>query len=160
MFIFLNKTCFRGIFRVGPNGFNVPYGHYKNPTIINKLHLQKLHILFKNVIFKCLDFTDSLKMVKYDDFLYLDPPYVQETNTSFVKYTNTGFSLCNHLSLFKILHGINSNNIKYIMNNANVPLVRDEFKNSKYIVKTITSNRLINSKNPNQRVKELIIKNF
>ena len=50
MFIFLNKTCFRGVFRVGPNGFNVPYGHYNKPEIINKEHLEEIHDLIQTVI--------------------------------------------------------------------------------------------------------------
>ena len=61
MFIFLNKTCFRGVFRIGPNGFNVPYGHYKNPEIINKNHLDIINDLIQNVIFECIDFNISLK---------------------------------------------------------------------------------------------------
>ena len=84
MFIFLNKTCFRGVFRVGPKGFNVPYGHYKNPEIINFKHLNEIHELIKNVIFECCDFNISLENIEVNDYVYLDPPYVPESNTSFV----------------------------------------------------------------------------
>ena len=67
MFIFLNKTCFRGIFRIGPNGFNVPYGHYKNPEIINKNHLDNINLLIKDVIFKFWFFID-IEGNKTEDF--------------------------------------------------------------------------------------------
>ena len=91
MFLFLNKTCFRGVFRVGPNGFNVPYGHYNNPEIINKEHLDRVHELVKDVIFECADFTISLNShIEVNDFLYIDPPYAPENNTSFVGYTENG----------------------------------------------------------------------
>jgi DNA adenine methylase len=70
MFIFLNKTCFRGVYRIGPNGFNVPYGHYNNPEIINKKHLYEIHELIKNVIFKCCDFNISLNNVEPNDYVY------------------------------------------------------------------------------------------
>jgi len=102
--IFLNKTCFRGVFRVGPNGFNVPYGHYKNPQIINKKHLDEISILIKNVIFECCDFNKSLTKIKYKDFVYLDPPYVPEKSTSFVGYTYCGFNIDNHNNLFNMIH--------------------------------------------------------
>ena len=102
MFIFLNKTCFRGVFRVGPNGFNVPYGHYTNPEIINKEHLDEIHNLIQNVIFKTCDFTESLKNINDDDYLYLDPPYAPEKDTSFVGYTEKGFNNEEHKKLFDI----------------------------------------------------------
>jgi DNA adenine methylase len=63
MFIFLNKTCFRGVFRVGPNGFNVPYGHYINPEIINQEHLDNVNKLIQNVEFICCDYSVSLKNI-------------------------------------------------------------------------------------------------
>jgi DNA adenine methylase len=81
MFIFLNKTCFRGVFRVGPKGFNVPYGHYNNPEIMNKHHLEEIHNLIQNVIFEHCDFNKSLTNVEPNDFVYLDPPYAPETDT-------------------------------------------------------------------------------
>jgi DNA adenine methylase len=84
LFIFLNKTCFRGMFRVGPNGFNVPYGNYVNPEIINKEHLNQIHHLIKDVIFESCSFEISLTRIKKGDFVYLDPPYVEENKKSFV----------------------------------------------------------------------------
>ena len=86
MFIFLNKTCFRGVFRIGPNGFNVPYGHYVNPEIINKEHLFEIHSLIQNVIFQVADFNVSLANIQSNDFIYLDPPYVPEKKNSFVLF--------------------------------------------------------------------------
>ena len=72
LFIFLNKTCFRGVFRVGPNGFNVPYGNYKNPEIIHKDHLDHIHSLIQCVIFQCSDFHQSLQTIEENYYLLID----------------------------------------------------------------------------------------
>ena len=160
MFIFLNKTCFRGVFRVGPNGFNVPYGHYKNPEIINKEHLQEIHLLIQNVIFESCDFSTSLKTPEPGDFIYLDPPYAPENAKSFVGYTENGFNIENHKHLFKIIHELSiSDSIKFMMSNSDVELVRDNFINKKYHITSILCKRSINSKNPQAKAKEVIIKN-
>jgi DNA adenine methylase len=160
MFIFLNKTCFRGVFRVGPRGFNVPYGHYNNPEIINKEHLDKIHNLIQNVIFECSDFSNSLLNVQNGDYLYLDPPYAPEKETSFVGYTENGFNINNHISLFENIHNLTTNTHKIMMSNADVSLVRENFSNDKYNVKSISCKRSINSKNPEAKAKEVIIKNY
>jgi DNA adenine methylase len=160
MFIFLNKTCFRGIFRVGPNGFNVPFGHYKNPEIINKTHLDEIHDLIQNVIFECCDFNTSLTIVEPNDFVYLDPPYAPETDKSFVGYTENGFNLDHHNQLFKLIHGLTDTNKKIMLSNADVELVRENFTNKKYNTISILCKRSINSKNPDAKAKEVIIKNY
>ena len=160
MFIFLNKTCFRGVFRVGPKGFNVPYGHYKNPEIININHLEEIHDLIQNVIFDCCDFNTSLINVEQGDFIYLDPPYAPETNTSFVGYTENGFNIENHNDLFKIIHILTDTNKKIMLSNADVSLVRENFTNEKYTTLSILCKRSINSKNPDAKAKEVIIKNY
>jgi len=160
LFIFLNKTCFRGLFRVGPNGFNVPYGHYKNPEIINSEHLTEIHLLIKKVKFKCKDFNDSFKNITENDFVYLDPPYAPETRTSFVGYTENGFSIDNHEKLFSLIHLLTEKNIKILLSNADVDLVRDNFKDDLYVINSILCKRSINSKNPGSKAKEVIIKNY
>ena len=145
MFIFLNKTCFRGMYRMGPNGYNIPYGHYKNPEIINKEHLDNMHQLIKDVIFECCDFSTSLTTVQKDDFVYLDPPYAPETKTSFVGYTDNGFNIEKHHSLFNLIHKLTE---KMILSNADVDLVRFNFPVEKYQINSILCKRTINSKNP------------
>ena len=160
MFIFLNKTCFRGVFRVGPKGFNVPYGHYNNPEIINKEHLDEIHELIKNVIFECCDFITSLTLVEPNDYVYLDPPYAPETDTSFVGYTENGFNTDNHYNLFKLIHKLTETNKKVMLSNADVSLVRENFCGEHYRTSSILCKRSINSKNPDAKAKEVIIKNY
>ena len=155
-FIFLNKTCFRGVYREGPNGFNVPFGHYKSPEIINEEHLEKVSNLIKNVNFMCLDFEKSLKKIKQHDFVYLDPPYVPENATSFVGYTSDGFSLEKHETLFESCKDLN-----FVMSNSDVDLVKNSFDDKeKYDIKIISCKRSINSKKPNAKTNEVIIKSI
>ena len=160
MFIFLNKTCFRGLFRVGPRGFNVPYGHYNNPEIINKKHLCEIHDLIQGVVFECCDFNTSLNETKENDYIYLDPPYAPETNTSFVSYTENGFNIDNHINLFKKIHILTETNKKMMLSNSDVNLVRENFTNETYNIKSILCKRSINSKNPQAKASEVIIKNY
>ena len=160
MFIFLNKTCFRGVFRVGPRGFNVPYGHYPNPEIINKFHLDEIHELIHGVVFECCDFSVSLSNVNENDYIYLDPPYAPETETSFVGYTENGFGLEKHHELFKRIHELTATNKKVMMSNADVKLIRDNFINEKYHITSIVCKRSINSKNPDAKAREVIIQNY
>jgi DNA adenine methylase len=170
MFIFLNKTCFRGLYRAGPNGFNVPYGHYKNPEIINKDHLSEIHDLIQGVVFECCDFKTSLNNTCANDFIYLDPPYAPETDTSFVGYTENGFHLESHMDLFKRIHegsehslsehGLIKNHKKILMSNADVKLVRDNFSSERYNITSILCKRTIHSKKPESKAKEVIIRNY
>ena len=168
MFIFMNKTCFRGIFRVGPNGFNVPYGHNKNPEIINEAHLEEIHQLIQNVIFECADFSTSLSSVEPGDFVYLDPPYAPETSRSFVKYTENGFNLEDHHKLFNALTAKATTRatskatvtIKWMMSNSDTDLVKTSFPEDKYKITPILCKRKINSKNPDATAMEVIITNY
>ena len=154
LFIVLNKLCFRGIYREGPNGFNVPYGHNKNPSIFNKEHLEKVNELIKNVIFSVSSFENSMESIKDDDFVYLDPPYAPETSTSFVKYNKAGFNLEQHNLLFNM---INKSKYKFVMSNSNVKLVLDNFKN--YTIQTVKCKRRVNSKKPQSTTTEVLIYN-
>ena len=159
LFVFLNKTGFRGMFRTGPNGFNIPYGNYKNPEIINEAHLYEIHMLIQGVQFECADFTDSLARVNGGDFVYLDPPYAPENATSFVGYTEAGFGLDKHQKLFELCNTMSSEK-KWMMSNADVPLVREYLCSPSYIISSIMCKRSINSKNPESKAKEVIITNY
>jgi DNA adenine methylase len=160
LFLFLNKICFRGVYREGPKGFNVPYGHYKTtPTIISKKELDNISDLIKNVKFICCDFETSIKNIKSGDFTYLDPPYAPETKTSFVKYTKEGFTLDKHKKLFNLINKCVENNIKLAMSNAKVDLVLSSFDLKKYKMNDIIAKRAINSKKPESVITEIIIYN-
>jgi len=156
LFMFINKTCFRGMYREGPNGYNVPYGHYKKtPTIITEDNLNCISDLIKDVEFIHSDFISSIKNVKDGDFVYLDPPYAPENDKSFVGYVANGFNLETHNKLFSEIKKLGK--IKFIMNNAKVDLVTENFKD--YNSVDIRARRAINSKKPGSTTTEVIIYN-
>jgi DNA adenine methylase len=160
-FLFLNKTCFRGLYRIGPNGFNVPYGHYNKPTIYEKENLKIISELIKNVNFIHSSFEQSLLNIKKKDLIYCDPPYVPINASSFVSYTADGFEGILHKKLFKLLHELKDKNIKWIMSNSDTKLVIDSFSdNDKFITQKILCRRAINSKKPDSKTNEVIIKSF
>lgn len=157
LFIFLNKTCFRGMYREGPNGFNVPYGHYKKtPIMLSKEDLDNIHYLIKNVIFIKSDFRDSIKSVIEGDFVYLDPPYAPVNTKSFVGYTPSGFDLKTHKILFENIKNLNKN-VKFVMSNNKVDLVTDHF--NEFTIDEIITRHSINSKKPETTATEVIIYN-
>jgi DNA adenine methylase len=158
IFMFLNKTCFRGMYREGPNGFNVPYGHYKKtPTIITHDELNIISDLIQKVEFIQCDFNMSIQNIADGDFTYLDPPYAPENDKSFVGYTVDGFDLDTHKQLFGQVIKFNEKNIKFLMSNAKVDLVMSTFK--KYQYTDIVARRAINSKNPEATTMEVLIYN-
>ena len=155
MFIFMNKTCFRGVYREGPNGYNVPYGHHKKtPEIINKSDIDNIYDLIKDVTFTVSDFETSLTNIEENDFVYLDPPYFPENNTSFTTYNKDGFNLEKHTSLFDLIKKLDC---KFVMSNSNTQFVRESF--SMYNSKEIKVRRTIHSKEPDSVTTEIIVYN-
>ena len=153
-FVYLNKTCFRGVFRLNKSGgFNVPYGNYKNPEIVNEEHLKSVSELIKDVTFICCDFED-VKNIKKKDFVYMDPPYVPEAKGGFVSYSKVGFTEEKHKALFKICHKMKC---KWVLSNSNTETVREALK--KFNIEEIVARRAINSTNPAAKTKEVIIYN-
>lgn len=154
MFVFLNKLCFRGLYREGPNGFNVPFGHYKSPTIITAKDISRVHKIIQKVNFIHANCTESLLLPQEGDFVYLDPPYAPTDEKSFVNYTSDGFGAGMHTKLFELTKALPT---KFLMSNSDSTLVTETF--SEYTIEKIPARRAINSKSPGSTVLEVLIWN-
>lgn len=163
-FIFINKTCFRGLFREGPNGVNVPFGNYDNPNIIDPQQIRQISAAIQRVEFTISHYQTQLRKARDGDFIYLDPPYVPETATSFVGYNADGFKPENHTELFKMYRDLttrSAGNIRLMMSNSDVPIVKNEFPAAQgFTTNIIICKRRINSKNPRATTNEVIITNY
>lgn len=148
-FIFLNKTCFRGLWREGPRGFNVPYGNYKNPTVLDKDHLMNVHELIQGVVFKSQGWQDSLKSVSESDWVYMDPPYCN----TFTGYTAGSWSQQDHSDLFGAVRNLHTN---WVMSNSDEELVRANLGECGKF-RLVKAKRAINCNNPGQSVNEVLI---
>jgi DNA adenine methylase len=159
MMIFLNKTCFRGVYREGPNGFNVPFGHNKNPSVFCPAHLREISELIQPVIFTTAPFTQSLKEAKAGHFVYMDPPYYPVNADAFVGYLKGGFKAEDHEEFFTACHRMTAAGVKFTMSNAAVDILRTRFPGPTYMTKKIECKRAIHSKNPAAKAEEFIIRN-
>lgn len=162
-FIFLNKTCFRGVFRTskGKKHFNVPYGHYSKPGIIDEDSIKKISKLIKNVKFEHMSFEKSIELAENGDMLFCDSPYYPVNIKSFVGYTSDGFDKNMHNKFFEILKNLRKKNVNWVMSNSAVAYVIENFNNKeKYSMETLSCRRAINSKKPQSKETEVIIKNY
>ena len=163
--IFLNKTCFNGLYRVNSKGkFNVPIGKYVNPNIVNKENLQVLsHVLqSKRISVKCEDFTAVLRRTQKDDFVYLDPPYQPVSSTAnFTSYTNDNFGYKDQERLFTEFKKLDSKGCKIMLSNSKSQEVIELFAEYSDNIIEINTNRFINS-NSKKRTghTEILIKNY
>ena len=117
-----------------------------------------LSFFIKDVTFKVTSFESSLGKCATGDFIFMDPPYVQVTPTTFLSYTKDKFSLKKHLELFRLTILLVQKRCSFLMTNADVMLVRDNFKN--YTIDSILAKRRINAKTPQSTALELYIRNF
>ena len=159
--IFLNKTCFNGLYRVNKKGqFNVPYGKYKNPQWIDEENILKASELFKKTKILNGDFEIIKPLIKKGDFIYLDPPYVPLNNTSnFTSYTDNGFSLEDQLRLKKFCDYIDSIGAYFLLSNSYTDFIIQNYK--KYKIEAIMAKRSINAKGDKRgKVKEVLIRNY
>jgi len=155
MFMYINKTCFRGMYREGPSGYNVPYGHYKKtPSVISLSELRETSRLLQGVVFCTQSYSKTLRNIASDDFVYLDPPYVPENSKSFVGYVSDGFTIDMHKELFEMTKECGA---KFLMSNAKTKLILDTFRG--FTCTDVVARRAINSKNPQSTVTEILIYN-
>lgn len=169
-FIFLNKTCFNGLYRENRRGqFNVPIGKYKNPTICDEENLIELSKLIKNVTFINGDYRESYKYIEENTFIYFDPPYRPINKTSsFTSYSKEDFNDENQKKLGEYFRKINDNNsnVKLMLSNSNPKNnnEKDDFFEQIYNgfkINEIKANRMINSnKEKRGKIFELLIINY
>ena len=160
-FIYLNRTCFNGMYRVNSKGeFNVPFGHYKNPRIIDENNLLNSSVLLKNTEIRHADFSEILKKVKKGDFVYLDPPYVPLSETSsFTLYTKDGFDIDMQFKLRDVCNELDSLGVKFMLSNSDTKLVNDLYAN--YEIKKVFASRQINANADGRgKITEVLVKNY
>jgi len=163
--LFLNRTCFNGLYRVNSKGkFNVPLGRYTNPNIVNEENIhsvsQVLHS--RKVSIKCRDFESVLDEAKKDDLVYFDPPYQPVSSTAnFTSYTHKSFTYEDLKRLAKLCLKLDSKGCKVMLSNSNSQDVAEMFAEKQWRLKKIKANRSINS-NSKKRTGhfELLIKNY
>ena len=163
--IFLNRTCFNGLYRVNKKGqFNVPLGRYTNPNIINKENLTVVSKILqsKKIKISCRDFEAILDDTKKGDLVYFDPPYQPVSNTAnFTSYTHRDFTEDDLERLADLADHLNSKGCYVLLSNSNSKTVKDFFSKKHWKISSIDANRAINS-NAQKRTghKEIIIKNY
>lgn len=167
-FIFLNRTCFNGLYRVNKNGdFNVPMGNYKNPTICDEENLRELSKLIKNVSFQYGDYKKSQKYIKKNTFVYFDPPYRPLNITSgFTSYTKENFDDENQKELALYYRELSNHNVKVMLSNSNPKNTNKDdsfFENiyEGFNINKVYAKRMINAdSNGRGEISELLITNY
>lgn len=166
-FIFLNKTCFNGLYRVNRKGqFNVPMGAYKNPMICDEENLRNINKVLQNVTIVCGDYSLSKQFIDKNTFVYLDPPYRPISETSaFTSYNSDTFDDNEQIRLAQFIDEINASGAKIVLSNSDPKNVNpedtffDELYKA-YSIKRVSATRMINSKADSRgKINELIICN-
>ena len=161
--IYLNKTCFNGLYRVNNKGqFNVPYGFYKSPklTIENEINSLSEYLNSKSIKILNVDYIHSLKYVRKNDLVYLDPPYDPISKTSsFTSYTDKGFDREDQISLKKLCDNLNKKGVKFLLSNSATDFILDLYKEYNITLIDVKRNIAASSKN-RKTVKEVLISNY
>ena len=160
-FIYLNRTCFNGMYRVNSKGeFNVPFGHYKNPRILDENNLINCSNLLQRTEIKHADFSEILKKVKKGDFVYFDPPYVPLSETSrFTSYTKDGFDMDMQFKLRDVCDELDTMGVKFLLSNSDTKLVNELYEN--YNIKKVFASRQINANADGRgKITEVLVRNY
>jgi DNA adenine methylase len=163
--LFLNRTCFNGLYRVNSSGkFNVPLGRYTNPNIVNEENLRSVSSILQSnkVSIKCRDFESVLNDAKKGDLVYFDPPYQPVSDTAnFTSYTNRDFTFDDLSRLSELCHKLDEKGCKVLLSNSDSKVVSKMFSQKTWKISKINANRSINS-NSKKRTGhfELLIKNY
>lgn len=161
--IYLNKTCYNGLYRVNNAGeFNVPYGGYKNPNIINAPILKAVSKYLKsnNITILCGDYSTALENADTNSFAYLDPPYQPlSSGNNFTGYIRGGWEESDQIRLKRTCDDLNNRGVKFLLSNSDCEFIRNLYKD--YSISTVKAIRSINSDGSGRgAINELLIKNY
>ncbi len=161
--IFLNKTCFNGLFRVNRAGqFNTPFGNYKNPNIVNEEMLRAVSGYFNRakISFSCEDFETVLRAASKGDFVYLDPPYDPLSQTSsFTGYNRGGFDGDEQIRLSRACRRLDEQGVKFLLSNSATGLIKELYR--EYRIETIQARRAVNARGDGRGgVDEVLVRNY
>ncbi|MDO5073795.1 MAG: DNA adenine methylase [Neisseria animaloris] len=161
--IYLNKTCYNGLYRVNNSGeFNSPFGKYKNPNIVNEPTIRAVsnYLNKNNINILNGDYQEILPYLSSNSFVYLDPPYHPISDTSnFTGYIKGGWDVDDQIRLREFCDELSNKKIKFLLSNSKSSLILEEYK--KYDIRSVQATRLINSNAANRgNIDEVLIKNY
>lgn len=161
--IYLNKTCYNGLYRVNNAGeFNAPFGNYKNPNIVNAPVLRAVSSYFNTaeIEFRAQSFEEVLKIVPKGTFVYLDPPYDPISDTAnFTGYSKGGFGKDEQIRLRECCDDLNRRGIKFMLSNSATEFIREQYK--AYEITPVRAKRAINSvASKRGDVEEVVVRNY
>lgn len=144
-FIYLNKTCFNGLYRVNSKGqFNVPFGKYANPKILDEENLLNCSRVLQDTYIETAHFSNVLNHAQEGDFVYLDPPYIPVNQTSnFTSYSKEGFGDTEHWKLKEVCDRLTKKGVKFMLSNSYTERTLSLYKD--YNIYTVSASRSVNS---------------
>lgn len=158
-FIYLNKTCFNGLYRVNSKGYhNVPIGYYKNPNICDELVIYGASEALQKTTILNASYKDVILHVKKNDFVYFDPPYYPLTPTSsFTSYSEFNFLDKEQIELFEVFKKLNKKDVFVVHSNSDTDFIKNLY--GEFHIEEIQANRFINSKSSGRgKIKEVLIR--
>jgi DNA adenine methylase len=158
--IYMNKTCFNGLFRVNKKGeFNVPVGKYTNPGICQEDNIQACHKALKDTSIEYRDYTTI--GAKKGDFVYFDPPYHPTSETSFTAYAKSDFTEKDQMELAKFCIQLHNKGVNIMISNSNTSFIRKLYSSNIFKIGIVNVPRLVNCKgNGRNSVEEVLITNY
>jgi DNA adenine methylase len=160
-FIYLNRTCFNGLYRVNGSGrFNVPMGSYRNPLILDAENLRAVSGALRDVELRVAHFRETAGFAQAGDFVYLDPPYDPLSSTScFTSYSRTSFRRSDQEELAGVFAALNGKDCRVMLSNSDTPFIRDLYRD--FNLHSVQARRSINSKAQGRgRIPELVVLNY
>jgi len=164
--VFLNRTCFNGLYRVNRSGwFNVPHGRYRNPRIVDETVLRAASEALSATEFSAVDFEDACETAVEDDFVYLDPPFYPLSRTSsFTEYTQGAFGKAEHLRLRALIDHLTDRRVRVMLSNSPAEWIVGVYEGAnraEYRLDYVPARRPINARGDGRGpVDELLVRNY